>query len=377
MRPLSTTVGRIETSATTRFTAMLAELRGKGRDIIDLAVGEFAAPTPEAILRATCQALADGRTRYGPVTGEPLLKEALARKLGCRSTEAVLITNGAKQALYETFRAVCNPGDEVIIPRPCWVSFPQQVRLAGATPVLVDTQRHQLDVAAIEKAVTPATGAIVLNSPNNPTGAVYPRQSLEAVGALAAAHDLWVIGDETYADLVFDGKTATRVRDIDSLRERSVTIGSFSKTYSMTGFRVGYLLAGRDVIDGVSRIHSHVSGNVCTFAQYGALAALATDDHVLNQRIRHLQTNRDLAIAALTKQMDCITPGGAFYLFPDVTAHLAPGETAESLCARLMADAGVAVVPGDAFAMPGHIRLSFAVETEALISGIDRLTGAL
>jgi aspartate aminotransferase len=352
-------------------------IRRQGREIINLAVGEPHFNTPFKVIKTTKQALDNGQTRYGTVSGLHELKSRLAKLFDGYDDRNIIISNGAKQCLYSIFQVTCNPLDEVIILRPYWVSFPQQVKLAGGIPVFVDTHKHQLDYEAIERALSSKTRAMVINSPNNPTGAVYPAETLEKIASLALEHQIYVISDEAYGAFVYDGINAKSLFDFEMVRERLIVIRSFSKNYNMTGFRVGYLAAAPDIIAAVGKLQSHLTGNVCTFAQHGALAALDIDASYLNAERDELEKKRDYAYSCANKLFDCIKPRGAFYLFPDVGQHLKNGMTAIDFAAKLLEDYGVAVVPGEAFGMPGYIRISYAVSQKDLVSGFEKISEAL
>ena len=374
---LSDRINKVEESQTVQFTRLLQQLRKQGRTVIDLAVGEPQFSTPGEVIESTKRALDAGMTRYGTVSGLHELKTGLARQFEGYDDNNIIISNGSKQCLFSIFQVICNPGDEIIIPRPYWVSFPQQVIIAGGKPVFVDTRNHQLDCGAIERAISPKTRGILLNSPNNPTGAVYPVKELEKIARLALDHNLYIITDEAYGAFVYDGITAQSPFDCKKIRDRLIVIRSFSKVYSMTGFRIGYMAAPSDVIDAVGRLQSHLTGNVCTFAQYGALAALEMDEGIFAEWRDELEKKRDYAYGQANNLFDCIKPHGAFYLFPDVRQHLKNGMTAMDLAAHILENYGVAVVPGEAFGMPGHIRISYAVSEENLVSGFDKIAEAL
>ncbi len=275
------------------------------------------------------------------------------------------------------FQVICDPLDEVIIPVPFWVSFVEQVKLAGGKPVFVRTQGHQLDCEAIERAITSRTKVILINSPNNPSGAVYPLIDLKKIARLAADRNLFIVADEAYDAFVYDGCKHVSMFDIEPARDRTIVTRSFSKSYSMTGFRVGYIAASREIVSALSKIQRHFSGNVCTFAQYGALAALSLDDDILITRQTEMQRKRDIAFRYASKLFSCIQPQGAFYLFPDVSMVLKNDETAQILAERLLKEAGVAVIAGEAFGMTQHLRISFAVSDDKLKKGFEQITEVL
>ncbi len=374
---LSRRIESVETSRTVRFTSLIERLRGEGRDIIDFAVGEPEYDTPDEIVAATRAALANGQTRYGPVAGVGTLRSALARSFDGYGPGNIIVANGSKQILYTLFQVLLNPGDEVIVPNPHWVSFSQQIRLAGARAVMVDTAGHQLDCPAIAAAVTPNTRAILVNSPNNPTGALYPPADLARIAGLARDHDLWIIADEAYEFFVYDGRDNQSLFSFAEIRDRLVVVRSFSKSFSMTGFRVGYAAGPAHLIDALAKLQSHLTGNVCTFAQYGALAALDLSTRVAGKWRDQLAGKRDIAYGYATRLFDCVRPQGAFYLFPDVSARLEKGQSAEEFAAFLLEKTGVAVVPGEAFGAEGHIRICYAVPEETLVEGFEKMTRVL
>jgi aspartate aminotransferase len=374
---LSTRIERIEGSRTARFIPLMAELRRNGRQVISLAIGEPEFDTPAPVIEATKLALDRQQTRYSEIAGLTDLRAALADRLeGCQA-ENIVVFNGSKQALYSIFQVICDPEDEVIIPLPCWVSFSAQVTLAGGRPVFVPTRDHQLDMDAIVNAITARTRAILINSPNNPTGAVYPRAALDAIARLAVERDLYLVADEAYDVFVYDGLAPVSLYDIPSVRDRLVVTRSFSKHYAMTGYRVGYAVAPEPVAGAMIRLHSHLTGNVCTFAQHGALAALAMDDLLLHERRRRLEVTRNVAMDAIDGLFPCVRPQGAFYLFPDISAHLRPNETSGDFAARILQATGVAMVPGEDFGMDGHLRICFAAPQDQLIDAFKRIREVL
>lgn len=375
--PIADRLQAVDESKTTRIFGLAQQLRRQGKDMINLSVGEPDFETPAPIIDATCRALSAQATRYGPVAGLETLRSDLATAFDGYGPENILITNGAKQALYCLFQVLCNPGDEVILPRPCYVSFIEQIKLAGGLPVLVDTVDHQLDPEAIEQAVTERTRILLINTPNNPSGAVYSDEALAAAARIARRHNLYLIADEAYQAFVFDDRRCKPLFDVCGDRQRLITVRSFSKTYAMTGFRVGYVAGPEGVVRGLLKVQSHLSGNVCTFAQHGAVAALKMDQGLVQQRCAILQQRRDLAYALAQDLFGCVRPQGAFYLFPNVDQYLRRHETSEALAMRLLQKAGVAVVPGEAFHQPGHLRISFGVSEADLYAGFERIKDAL
>ncbi len=370
---LSDKIEAIEESVTVQFTPLIQKLRNEGKEIIDFAVGEPDFETPLTVIESTKDAIDARKTRYGPVSGLYELKSKIARQFDKYSSDNIIISNGSKQSLYSIFQAILNPLDEVIIPTPYWVSFSQQITLAGGIPVFVNTRDHQLDLNEIEKAITKKTKAILINSPNNPTGAVYPKSDLEKIAELSLRYNLYIVSDEAYDFFVYGGLKHVTLFTFENIRDRVIITKSFSKSYSMTGFRVGYVAARKEIIRAITKLQSHVSGNVCTFVQYGALAALSVDESIILQRLNELERKRDAAYNYVSKLFNCIKPRGAFYLFPDVSSRLKKGETSKDFAAFLLKNAGVAVVPGEAFGMKNHIRISYAVDEKLLEKGFEKI----
>jgi aspartate aminotransferase len=311
------------------------------------------------------------------VAGIPALRNALAAEFEGYGSQNIIVTNGAKQGLFEIFQVICDPGREVIIPTPCWVSFEHQVKIAGGVPVLVPTKRHQLDVDAIAKAVNDRTVAILVNSPNNPTGAVYSSDALRRIAEICRQNDLWLISDEAYASFVYGEQPFFSSFAFPDIRPQLIVVRSFSKTYGMTGFRVGYVAAPKEMIDRLTTIQGHLTGNVCSFAQHGALAAAEVPASTLELRRLQYETRRDLAMNLCRDMMDVIEPEGAFYLFPNINRHQERFKGGLELARHLLETANVAVVPGEFFGAPGHIRISFATRADRLTQGLKRIKDLL
>lgn len=378
---LSKRAEAVAESATLRLAAASARLRAEGREVLNLLEGEPDLPVPSAVREATRRALARGETRYSDSAGLPELRALIARKLKGRNgvavtPEDIVVTNGAKQAVYETLQAICGPGDEILIPSPYWVTFPESVRLAGAKPVFVPTRAHQLDLDAVARAVTPRTRAIIINSPSNPTGAVYPAAVLRGLARLAAKRDFLIVSDEAYEDFVYDRASHASVAAFAP--KRTITIQTFSKSFSMTGFRVGFLAAPPELARAVRRIHGHVTGNACTFAQHGAIAALGLGRGELNRRRAVFQKRRDLAYALASRSFDCVKPRGGLFVFADARRLLGKRfKDSAALAEHLLEKAGVSVVPGSACGMEGFLRLSFSSPEPVLRAAFARIEAAL
>ncbi|MBI3289420.1 MAG: pyridoxal phosphate-dependent aminotransferase [Elusimicrobia bacterium] len=371
-------------SETLRIFTEVARLRRAGADVVGLLEGESDLPAPPSITAAVSRALRSGQTRYSSSSGLPELKNLIARKLRAHNgfgvhEAGILVTNGAKQALYEVLQSVCNPGDEVVIAAPYWVTFPETARLAGAIPVFADCLGATLDVDAIGRAITRKTKAIILNTPNNPTGSVYTRAELMALAALARRRDLILIADEAYERLVYDGREHLSIAALSrDAAARTVTIQTFSKTYSMTGFRVGYLAADPPIVRAISRLHGHMTGNVCTFAQHGAIAALKLGAGYYNSLRATFQRRRDLAFSLAAPLFPCAKPQGGYFLFVDARARLGRRfPTSSALAAHLLEKFRVAVVPGSACGAEGWLRLSFSGSEPNIRRGLARVEEAL
>ena len=383
---LSARAVALKPSLTLAIGAQAKALQRAGRDICSLSAGEPDFDTPDFIVEATRQALRDGITRYGPAAGDPELREAVAEKLSsgngiATSPEQVLITNGGKQAIYNLFQVLLNPGDEVLLPAPYWLSYPEMAALAGAKVKLIPTQAEEgfrLDLAAVEAAISPRSRLLVLNSPGNPTGRVMKRQELEDVAELVRRHpQLLVMSDEIYEFLLAEGEQHHSFAAIaPDLADRCFTVNGFAKGWAMTGWRLGYLAGHQDVIKAAAALQSQSTSNVCSFAQRGALAAIQGPRDCVSAMAESYNRRRQLLTEGL-QAIDGITlvePRGAFYAFPQL-----PESAGGSMdfCRRALEQAGLAVVPGLAFGNDRCIRLSCAVSRETIRDGLSRLTQLL
>jgi aspartate aminotransferase len=382
---LADRIHEIEESKSVGLAAIVASLRAEGREIISLNIGEPDFPTPDSIIKATKKALDENKTRYSLVQGIKELRQGIAKKVTRDNNyevtyENIILGNGSKHILYNIFQTIINPGEEVIIPSPYWVTFPESVKLAGGVPVFVPTKDLQLDLEAIENAITEKTKAIIINTPNNPTGAVYPKEDLHKVVDLAEKHDFFIIADEAYEMLTFDNVPHVAMASLgEKAFNRTLTVQSFSKSYCMTGFRVGYLVGPAEIVEGMNKLQSHLSGNNCTFAQYGALEALEIDQSELKSMINDLQKRRDLAYK-LCKEIfpNTIKPEGAFYLYPSVKEFLGDKfKTDEDLAKHILMEAGVAILPGSFFGTDGYLRFSFAGSEENIQRAFEQIKAVL
>ncbi|MBT5093935.1 MAG: pyridoxal phosphate-dependent aminotransferase [Halobacteriovoraceae bacterium] len=382
--PFSDRIKEVEESKSVRMAGLVAHLRSEGKQIIGLNVGEPDFPTPGPIIEATQKALAENKTRYHLVPGLVELREAICKKLSKENQiqakkENILISNGSKQIIYSLFQVLLNQDDEVLIPVPYWVTFPEAVKLAGGVPVFVDCKNLQLDLEKIEAAITPKTKAIIFNTPNNPSGAVYPKEDLLKLAQLALKNDIVLISDEAYEGLVYDGvehfSVASHSKEIF---ENTITVQTFSKSYCMTGFRIGYMVAPAKFTAAVAKLQSHVHGNNCTFAQYGALAALEMDQKVFKEMAISFERRRDLCHKLFSQLFACDKPQGAFYLFPNIEDRLGDKfKSCEDFAEFILEKAHVAILPGTFFGHPGHLRISYAYSDEEIIEAHRRIAEIL
>jgi aspartate aminotransferase len=388
---ISARIGGIAESATLAVDAKAKALKAAGRPVIGFGAGEPDFPTPGYIVEAAVEACRDPRNhRYTPAGGLPELKQAIVAKT-IRDTgyavepANVLVTNGGKQAIYEAFATLLDPGDEVIVPAPYWTTYPEAIRLAGGVPVDVladETQDYKVSVEQLEAARTDQTKVLLFNSPSNPTGAVYDRDETEAIGLWALEHGLWVLTDEIYEHLVYDGLEAASLPVVvPELRESCVVVNGVAKTYAMTGWRVGWLLGPQDVVKAATNLQSHATSNVSNVAQRATVAALNGDLSAVAE-MKGAFDRRRRTIVAMLNEIDGVTcpePKGAFYAYPSVKGLLGreidgvtPATSAE-LAELLLDKAEVAAVPGEAFGSPGYLRFSYALGDDDLVEGITRV----
>jgi len=387
---LADRVKNIRSSATLAVSAKAQELKAQGKSILSLSVGEPDMSTPEYICEAAKIAIDARLTRYTPVPGRPSLRTAVAgyfeRFYGVRpEKENIVISNGGKHSLYSIFQALLNPGDQVIIPAPYWVSFPPMVELAGGKPTIIDTTPEndfKVTVEDLERNFTPKTRIVVLNSPSNPTGAVYSQKEMDAIARWGVEKNIVILSDETYDRLVFSPNEPVSLSPWwEKHPDNFVISGGFSKAFAMTGWRVGYTLGCIDLVKGITRMQGQSTSNVCSIAQAAALAALSTEDFSTVEDMRKtFERRRDLVYGILStwEGVVCPKPQGAFYIFPDVSAlFTSEYSDSASLCTMLLSDAGVALVPGIAFGNDNCVRISFAVSDEVIIEAMDKMRKAL
>jgi aspartate/methionine/tyrosine aminotransferase len=390
-RRVSARVGAISESATLAVDAKAKALKAAGRPVIGFGAGEPDFPTPDYIVEAAVQACRNPKYhRYTPAGGLPELKAAIVEKTLRDSGYAVdpaqvLVTNGGKQAIYEAFAALLDPGDEVIVPAPYWTTYPESIRLAGGVPVEVvadESTGYRVGVEQLEAARTERTKVVLFVSPSNPTGAVYSAAETEAIGRWAVEHGLWVLTDEIYEHLVYGDARATSLPAVlPELRDKCIVVNGVAKTYAMTGWRVGWIIGPKDIVKAATNMQSHATSNVANVSQAAAVAALSGDLSAV-VTMREAFDRRRWTIVRMLSEIDgviCPEPEGAFYAYPSVKALLGkeirgrrPQNTVE-LAALILEEAEVAVVPGEAFGTPGYLRLSYALGDEDLTEGISRL----
>ena len=391
---LSDTLSRVKPSPTIAMTNRARELAAEGRDIVSLSAGEPDFDTPENIREAAKAAIDAGHTRYTAVDGIPALKQAIcdkfARENGLRYTPAeITVGTGGKQVLYNALMATLNPGDEVIVPAPYWVSYPDMVLLAGGTPVTVECgmdSDFRLTAPQLEAAITPKTKWLILNSPSNPSGACYTAEELNALAEVLLAHPhVWVMTDDIYEHLIFDGLAFATIAAVEPrLKDRTLTVNGVSKAYAMTGWRIGYGAGPAALIKAMGTLQSQSTSNPCSVAQYAALAALTGPQDYIEESRAVFQRRRDLVVSGLNQceGITCPKPQGAFYVYPSIEGLI--GKTSakgtaitddESFATALLDETGVAVVFGAAFGLSPHFRISYATSDAQLEDAVARIRG--
>lgn len=392
---ISARIGAIAESATLAVDAKAKALKAAGRPVIGFGAGEPDFPTPSYIVEAAVEACRDPRWhRYTPAGGLPELKAAIAAKTLRDSgykvdPSQILVTNGGKQALYNAFAALLDPGDEVLLPAPYWTTYPESIKLAGGTPIEIvsdESTGYRTSVAQLDAAYTPRTKALVFVSPSNPTGAVYSPAEVEAIGQWAVEKGIWVITDEIYEHLVYgDAEFSSMPVLVPEIADKCIVVNGVAKTYAMTGWRVGWMIGPNDIIKAATNLQSHATSNVSNVAQIAALAAVSGDLSAVDE-MKVAFDRRRLTITKMLNEIDgidCPVPDGAFYVYPSVKNILGrtirgkvPTTSAE-LADLILDEVEVAVVPGEAFGTPGYIRLSYALGDDDLIEGISRIQDLL
>ncbi|MEG3991097.1 pyridoxal phosphate-dependent aminotransferase [Microcoleus sp. S28C3] len=381
MIKLAARVGEVPPSITLAIAAKAKAMKAEGIDVCSLSTGEPDFDTPEHVKAAAKQALDEGKTKYGPVTGEPQLKAAIARKLREDNNlnyqpENIIVTNGGKHSLYNLMMALIDPGDEVIIPAPYWLSYPEMVKLASGKPVIVRTDAstgYKITPEQLSRAITPKTKLFVLNSPSNPTGMVYTLAEIKALAEVIVDRDILVVADEIYEKIIYDGAQHVSIGSLgQEIFDRTLISSGFAKAYSMTGWRIGYLAGPIELIKATSTIQGHSTSNVCTFAQYGAIAALESSQESVEKMRQAFAERRQVIFELLdaVPGISCIKPDGAFYMFVNISKT---GMNSLEFCDAFLEQQQVAVIPGIAFGADDHIRLSYATDLGTIKKAVERL----
>ncbi|WP_016952110.1 pyridoxal phosphate-dependent aminotransferase [Anabaena sp. PCC 7108] len=378
---LAARVSQVTPSITLAITAKAKAMKAEGTDVCSFSAGEPDFDTPAHIKAAAAKALDEGKTKYGAAAGEPKLREAIAQKLKTDNgldykSENIIVTNGGKHSLYNLMMALIDPGDEVIIPAPYWLSYPEMVILAAGKPVIVQTDAstgYKITPEQLKKAITPKTKLFVLNSPSNPTGMVYTPEEIKALAKVVVDADIYVVSDEIYEKILYDGAEHVSIGSLGKeIFERTLISNGFAKGYSMTGWRLGYLAGPVEIIKAASTIQGHSTSNVCTFAQYGAIAALEGSQDCVEEMRQAFAKRRQVMFDRLNAipGLSTAKPDGAFYLFPDISKI---GLNSLEFCNALLEVHQVAVIPGVAFGADHNIRLSYATDMATIEKGMDRL----
>ncbi|WP_428817603.1 pyridoxal phosphate-dependent aminotransferase [Clostridium butyricum] len=387
---LSKKAGNISPSITLSITAKANELKAQGVDVVSFGAGEPDFNTPQNIINAAIKAMQDGKTKYTPAGGILELKKTICKKFKednglDYTTDQITISTGAKQCLANVFMAILNPGDEILIPIPYWVSYPELVKLADGVPVFVETLKennYKYTIEDLEKAVSDKTKALLINSPNNPTGTIYNREELIEIVEFAKKHDLLIISDEIYEKLIYDGEKHISIASLsEDAFERTVVINGVSKTYAMTGWRLGYMAASKEITKLMTSIQSHMTSNVNTIAQYAAIEALNGPIEDLNTMVKEFERRRNFMVDRLGKidGVSIIKPSGAFYIMVNISSYFNTTFKGEEIknsldFSRVLLDEEkVAVIPGAGFGLDEYIRLSYATSMDIIETGIDRI----
>jgi aspartate aminotransferase len=377
---ISARAAQLSPSLTLSIDSKAKAMKAEGIDVCGFGAGEPDFDTPEHIKQAAIAALEAGFTKYTPSAGLPELRQAIAEKLEADNqisyrASQIVVSSGAKHSCYNAILATCQPGDEVLIPSPYWVSYPDMVRLAGAEPVIVQTSERngwKMRASDFENAMTPRTKMVILNSPGNPTGSVYTREELEGIVEVAAEEDIYILSDEIYEKLVYDDLKHVSIASLSpEAYGLTITVNGFSKAYAMTGWRLGYMAAPEAVAKAVDNIQSHSTSNPCSFAQKGAVAALKGDQQPLADMRDEFSMRRDYMFDRITKipNISAVKPQGAFYILVNISQL---GLSSQNFADRLLSKANVAVVPGAAFGDDRTIRLSYATSIDIIKKGLDR-----
>jgi len=383
---LAKRVAALTPSSTLEITAKAQALKAEGHDVIGLGAGEPDFNTPEHIIEAAYKAMLEGYTKYTPTGGLAALKQEIIKKFErdqgiSYEPSQIIVCNGAKHALYTLFQVLLDEGDEVIIPTPYWVSYPEQVKLAGGEPVYVDgleENHYKITPEQLRQVITEKTKAVIINSPSNPTGMIYSKEELQQLGQVCLEHDILIVSDEIYEKLIYGDAEYTSIAQLSNeLQEQTLIINGVSKSHSMTGWRIGYAAGNKELIKAMTNLASHSTSNPTSIAQYGTIAAYAGDQQPVEIMRRAFEERLNIVYDKLIQipGFTCIKPQGAFYLFPNVkeAVALAGYETVDEWAKALLEEEKVALVPGTGFGAPNNVRLSYATSLEQLEKALERI----
>lgn len=388
-RFISEKAKKIEPSMTIAITALAKKMKAEGHDVLSFSAGEPDFKTPEAIAKAGIDAITTGKTTYTASAGTPEIRKAIAQKihreLGLSyAADEIIVSNGAKHSIHTALLALCNPGDEVLIPAPYWVSYPDQVSLADGKSVIIETtesSEFKLTPTLLKQALTPKSKVLIINSPSNPTGAVYTKAELEALVPVIIENNLVVISDEIYAKLIYANQPFSSIATLPGMKERTLLVDGASKSYAMTGWRIGYTAGPKSIITAMDNIQSHATSNPTTPSQWAATAAFLGDDSEIEKMKAAFDERRKYMVKTLNgiPGITCLEPLGAFYAFPNVSklfgkkSASGPIKNSFDVCERLLQEAKVACVPGSAFGAEGFLRLSYATSMGEIEAGLQRI----
>jgi aspartate aminotransferase len=376
------------------MAAKAKQMRAEGIDIVSFDAGEPDFDTPQHIKDAACKSLQDGFTKYTPVAGTPDLRRAICDKLKADNNldyepSQVIVSLGAKHSIYNAVLATINPGDEVIIPAPYWVSYPEIVKMAEGVPVYVETDESTgftMPIERLKEAITPKTRMLILNSPSNPTGGVYNQTQIEEIAQLAVDKGFYVLSDEIYEKIIYDGRKHVSIASLGpEIKKLTITVNGFSKAYSMTGWRLGYAAAEKEIVDAIEAIQSHSASNMVSFTQPAAVAALKGPQDVVDKMVAEFDRRRKYIVERLNAidGIECTMPGGAFYVFPNVSGLFGRKhgnktiDGSDAFCAFALEEARIATVAGSGFGADNYVRFSYATSIENIEKGMDRLAEAV
>ena len=394
LKMLSQKALQITPSPTLAIDSKAKQMKAEGKDVIGFGAGEPDFDTPVHIREAAISAINNGFTRYTPASGIPELKKAICSKFLKDNNlsyepQQIVVSNGAKHSLDNVFAALLNEGDEVIIPAPYWVSYPELVKLNDGTPIVLETKMEnnfKLEKAELEKAISPRTKALIINSPSNPTGQVYTRNELEEIASLALKHDIYLVSDEVYEKIIYDGREHFSIASFgEEIKDLTITVNAVSKTYAMTGWRIGYTASNQKIASAMADIQSHATSNPNSIAQKAAIAAISGPQDCLEDMIQSFGKRKDYMFQSINNLplISCMEPHGAFYAFVDIKETFSRKfrdvavENGNNFAALLLEHYTVAVVPGDGFGAPDYIRLSYATSMENILTGLERLKSFL